>query len=117
MLKIILRYGIIGAIIGGIAFYVAGSLGSSLSVATAGLIGHMSIGIGICVVFFGIKAARKHLGNISFGKALLVGLGIAAIVGVGVAVADAIYLKANPDWLTEYSEKMMSEMQADGATA
>ena len=67
-------------------------------------------------IFFGIKHYRDKVNNgvVNFGKALIIGLLISALVGVGVAIADYIYTTViNPDFAQDYLERTIAILEAD----
>jgi hypothetical protein len=72
---------------------------------TREIFGWISILASLSFVFFGIKHFRDQLNNgiITFGKALIIGLGISAIAGLVIGILDIVYVTViNPDFSAEY---------------
>lgn len=114
MKNTVIKYGIYGLITGFILFLSGILLGKSLSYSTQEILGYATMIISLSFIFFGIKHYRDKIngGVINFGKALLIGLLISALVGIGVAIADYIYTSMiNPDFASEYLEKSIQTME------
>lgn len=106
MKKTILKFGVYGLLMALILFLLVLWLGMSLSYSIQEIVGYATMLASLSFIFFGIKHYRDRVNNgeVSFGKALLIGLGIAILVGVGIAVADYIYTAViNPDFVEEYT--------------
>lgn len=106
MKKVILKFGVYGLLTALVLFLLVLWLGMSLSYSIQEIVGYATMLASLSFIFFGIKHYRDRVNNgeVSFGKALLVGLGIAVLVGVGVAIADYIYTAIiNPDFVEEYT--------------
>ncbi len=106
MKKTILKFGGYGLLTALILFLLVLWLGMSLSYSVQEIVGYATMLASLSFIFFGIKHYRDRFNNgeVSFGKALLIGLGIAILVGVGIAVADYIYTAViNPDFVEEYT--------------
>jgi len=109
MKSTIYKYGLYGFLVGLIIFILHLTLGKNLSYSTNEILGYVSIFLSLSFVFFGIKHYRDKVneGIISFGKALLIGISISALVALGIAIADFIYTKfINPDWFDSYYQMM-----------
>ncbi len=114
MKNTVIKYGIYGLITGFVLFLSGILLGKSLSYSTQEILGYATMIISLSFIFFGIKHYRDKIngGVINFGKALLIGLLISALVGIGVAIADYIYTSMiNPDFASEYLEKSIQTME------
>lgn len=112
MKKIVIKFGLYGLSIALILFLIALTFGSELDYSTQEIIGYLTILASLSFVFLGIKHFRdnENNGELSLGKAVLVGLLIAAFTAVGIASADYIYTSSiNPDFFEEY--KAMMEAQ------
>ena len=112
MKKTILRFGRYGASIGGLVFVISHFFLQNLDLGTLEIFGYISIFSSLLFVFFGIKHFRDHVneGFIKFGKALLIGLAISAVVALAIAILDIFYVTViNPDFATEYLEYTLSE--------
>ena len=105
MKKTIFRYGFYGLGAGAILFGCGLLFGDSLGYRVQELIGYGSIVLSLMFVFFGIKYYRDHVrkGEISFAKAILIGILISALVGAGVGLADFLYTTViHPDFAENY---------------
>lgn len=111
----IIKYGIYG-LTAGIVLFGSGLLfGDSLSFTTQEVIGYGSMVISLSFVFFGIKHYRDKVNNgkVSFGKALIIGLLISALVGVGVGIADYLYTTViNPNFTEDYLTKTLETFES-----
>lgn len=97
------------------AFVTAGLLGHSSSP----LMGYLAMLVGLTMIFVGVKRYRdaEQGGVITFGKALIVGLGISLIAAIIYAAAFEIYAALSGfDLTTHFSEITQREMQAAGAS-
>lgn len=109
----IIRYGLIG----GLIFVVYGLLGNILGFAkpSGGISAIVINGLVFIVLYVGlmVMAVRKHRdqdlgGYIPFGRAFLVGLGVAVIAGVISGLFNYLYMSfIEPDYLTN----MVGEME------
>ena len=112
MKETIIKYGTYGFILALVLFLLALSFGQNLDFSTQELIGYLTMIVCLSFVFIGIRNYRNERrgGNISFRRALLTGLLIAALTSLGIALADFIYLSwINPDFFEEYAAIMISE--------
>ncbi len=95
-------------------FVTAGLLGHSSSP----VMGYLAMLVGLTMIFVGVKRYRdvERGGVITFGKALLVGLGISLIAAIIYAAAFEIYSALTGfDFTAHFSEITAREMQAAGA--
>lgn len=105
MKNTILKFGAYSALLGGTIFIISHYLFSDIDIGTKEIFGWMSILTSLSFVFFGIKHFRDQFndGIVTFGKALLIGLGISAIAGLVIGILDIIYVVViNPDFVNEY---------------
>ena len=121
MKKVIVTYGIIAGIITGglmlatMPLFVNGTLDHS----NGFFIGMTGIVISLSLVFFGVKSYRDNQaeGTITFGKGLLIGLGITMIACVFYVIAWEITYARSGDWfLEQWSNDEIEKLKADGAT-
>jgi hypothetical protein len=122
MKKIILIYGVIaGAIVAASMVWgimVSDSSGEGMQ--TLEIMGYLIMLIALSVIFFGIKKYRDHElgGVITFGTAVLVGLGISIVASIIYVVTWEIYLaQTNYAFMTEYVAANLASMEAAGASA
>jgi hypothetical protein len=113
--KIILTFGLISGAISSIMIAVtipfADRLGHSL------LLGYTTIILSMLLVFFGVRSYRDNVakGQITFGKAFLVGLAITMISCVlYVATWEVVYYNFMPDFMDKYADTMIKKAQASG---
>ena len=106
------KYGMYGLLTGLFIFMLHLVFGiNNLDYSTNEILGYVSIFFSLSFVFFGIKHYRDHVNNgeITFGKAIIIGVLISFLVGLGIALADFIYTKfINPSFFSNY-EKMLIE--------
>lgn len=120
MLRIILFYGLIGALIVGTPM-VAGMLiwGGEDAPTLGAVFGYASMLVALTGVFLGVKQYRdRHLGGvIKFLPALGVGLAISAVASMGWVIGWEISLAATDfDFVTVYREMQIEQARADGAS-
>ncbi len=115
MRKIVLRFGLFGAITICVLFLAAWFLADGQSYTVQELIGYSVMILSLSFVFFGIKQFRdtENSGSISFKKALTIGLLISLIVAIAFGILDVIYVEfLNPDFMDDYYARSVAEMEA-----
>lgn len=123
MLRIILIYGLVGAVIvGGPLLWgmLTFDVDSGEMPENGALVGYATILVALTGVFLGVKHYRDKVkgGVIKFLPALGVGLGISAVASLGWVIAWEISLAMTKfDFVTAYYGAMIEQAQADGATA
>jgi hypothetical protein len=83
-------------------------------------IGYLSMLIAMSMVFVGVKRFRDEVqgGVIKFGKAMLVGLGIAGVACLFYVLGWEVYMWATDyTFAAKYTASGLAKMQAAGATA
>jgi len=116
------RYALIyGAIAGAIAATVLTvGIASDLSNHTTSLwFGYLVMLVALSLIFVGIKRYRdvECGGVIRFGRAFLLGLGIAAVAGLTYALVWESYLQISGyDFMADYTRSVLKNMQAEGAS-
>ncbi len=115
MKKTITRYGIYSAITISLLFIIALFAGKNLDFGTQEIIGYASMVVSLSFVFFGIKHYRdkENHGAVSFSKALVIGILISLFAALAFGIIDIIYNYLNPDFLTEYYDKTVEDMEAN----
>jgi len=112
MKSTVTKYGMYGLLTGLFIFMLHLVFGiNNLDYSTNEILGYVSIFLSLSFVFFGIKHYRDHVNNgeITFGKAIIIGVLISFLVGLGIALADFIYTKfIDPSFFSNY-EKMLIE--------
>jgi len=116
------RYALIyGAIAGAIAATVLTvGIASDLSNHTTSLwFGYLVMLVALSLIFVGIKRYRdvECGGVIRFGRAFLLGLGIATVAGLIYALVWESYLQISGyDFMADYTRSVLKNMQAEGAS-
>ncbi|MCD2258523.1 DUF4199 domain-containing protein [Psychroserpens luteolus] len=114
MKNTVIRFGLYGLAVAVILFLLALVFGKGLSYSTQEIIGYTTMVASLSFVFFGIKHYRDHVndGMISFGKALLIGVLISAMVGIGIGIADYLYTTViNPDFSQEFLDTSIKGLE------
>jgi hypothetical protein len=114
-------------IYGGIAGAIAVSLVSAMiglkltgHDSTAMLVTYLIMLMALSLIFVGVKRYRdvECGGVIRFGRAFLLGLGMAAVAGLIYAVGWEIFQAVSGyDFVADYSASSIKHMRADGASA
>lgn len=110
----ILRFGGYGALIGGSIFAGSHFFTDLIDFSLLEIFGYLSIFASLSFVFFGIKHFRDKTngGIVSFGKALVIGLAISAIVGIVIGLLDIVYVTViNPDFSAEYIQYTLNDLK------
>jgi len=84
------------------------------------VLGYTTIVLSLMLTFFGVRSYRDNVGKgqISFGRAFLVGLAITLIsCAFYVVTWEVIYYNFMPDFMDKYGAHVLQKMQASGATA
>lgn len=114
MKNTILKYGGYALVTAIVLFLLGLLFGKGIDYSAQEIIGYITILTSLSFVFFGIKHYRDKVndGNVSFGRALLIGFLISLMAGIGIAIADFIYTSfINPDFMTEYTEHTLKTME------
>ena len=124
MKNTIIKYGLIAG-----AISATGQLITSLYLKSSGLgsssfdnsfyLGYTLITLAMAVIYFGIKAFRdgQNEGSITFGKGLLIGLGIAAIASVCYSLMwTFVYYNLLPNFMDDYATFSIAKLKAEGAS-
>ena len=110
--------GIAGAIVVSI---ISATIALDLSNHTTSIwVGYLIMLTALSLIFVGVKRYRdvECGGVIRFGRAFLLGLGMAAVAGLIYALGWEAYLAASgQDFMAEYSATILEGMRAEGATA
>jgi hypothetical protein len=120
MKKTVLKYGSYGLLTGVVLFLVSILVTKNLDYSLQEILGYVTMVATLSFIFFGIKHYRDKVNNgiVSFGKALLIGVLISALVGLGVAIADYIYTTIiNPDFAQDYLERTIAILETEHSGA
>ena len=111
MQKYILRYGIIGGLISS----VLGTLNwlliaQPLGVTASQTVGYLSIALSLLCIPLGVRYFRDQLNNgqVGFGQAFKIGLGITLIAGVVMAIHSILFFVLQKDEFLEWQRKDLS---------
>jgi len=114
MKNTVFKFGLYGLLVAVILFLLALVFGKGLSYSSQEIIGYTTMVTSLSFVFLGIKHYRDNVNNgvVSFGKALLIGVLISAMVGCGIAIADYMYTTViNPDFAQEFLDTSLKNLQ------
>jgi|SRR5579863_501749 Protein of unknown function (DUF4199) len=120
MKKTILVFGLISGVISSVLMISSITVFDRISSGHSYVLGYTSIVLSLMLVFFGVRSYRDNVekGQITFGKAFLVGLAITVISCLFyVGTWEIVYFKFMPDFMDKYGAQMIQKMQASGATA
>ena len=120
MKRTILIFGLISGVISSLMMVSTLPFVHKMSTSQGLIVGYTAIVLSFMLVYFGIRSYRENVGNgeISFGKAFLVGIGITLISCVFyVATWEIIYFKFMPNFMDNYGSSTIEKLRAAGATA
>jgi Protein of unknown function (DUF4199) len=121
MLRLILIYGTIAGLIVAVPMISLMNLLTTETAPDSGAVyGYLTMIVALTTVFIGIKHYRdaRQGGVITFGRALLVGLGISAVAGVLYVIGWEISLATTGfDFGAEYSKATLAAARRAGASA
>ncbi len=83
------------------------------------IVGYTGIVLSFLLVFFGIRSYRENVGGgqITFGRALSVGLLITLISSACYVVTwEIVYFNLMPDFAEKYTNYMVEQLRASGAS-
>lgn len=118
--KTILIFGLISGVISSLMMIATVPFMDRIGSDHGYVIGYTTIILSLLLVFFGVRSYRDNVakGQITFGKAFLVGLAITVISCLCyVATWEIIYNNFMPDFMDKYGAHVLQKMQASGATA
>jgi hypothetical protein len=118
--KTILTFGVISGVISSLMMIATVPFMERIGSDRGYVLGYTTIILSLLLVFFGVRSYRDNVakGQITFGKAFLVGLAITVISCLFyVATWEIIYFNFMPDFMDKYGAQVIQKMQASGATA
>ncbi len=119
MKKTVLTFGLISSVVSSILMLATVLFLDRIGFDKALIVGYTAIVLSFLLVFFGIRSYRVNLGGgqISFGRALSVGLLITLISCVFYVVTwEIVYFKLMPDFAEKSTNYMMEQVRASGAS-
>jgi len=118
--KTILTFGLISGVISSLMMVATVPFMDRIGSDYGYVLGYTTIILSLLLVFFGVRSYRDNVarGQITFGKAFLVGLAISVISCLFyVATWEIIYFNFMPDFMDKYGAHVIQKMQSSGATA
>ncbi len=119
MRKIVLTFGLIAGAILSVMMLLTLPFQDQIGFDKGAIIGYTTMVLAFLMVFFGVRSYRDNVadGNVTFGRALMVGLMITAIASVCyVATWEVIYYKLAPDFGDKYAAYAIGKAKQSGAT-
>lgn len=116
MKKTVLKFGFYALFTAAGLFLLALLVGNGLDYFVQEVIGYTTMAISLIFVFFGIRhyRDRENEGQITFLKALGIGMLISLFAALGFGLIDYIYTTViHPDFAIEYETKMLADMKAN----
>ncbi|HEY4355043.1 MAG TPA: DUF4199 domain-containing protein [Acidobacteriaceae bacterium] len=118
MKKTVLTFGLISGIL--CSILLSASLPIENHIGPSYYLGYTVIVASFLLVFFGIRSYRENVGGgqITFGKAFLIGISITLITcAFYVLTWEIIYFKFMPDFMDKYAAFELAKAKAAGASA
>lgn len=114
MQKFKLRYGIIGGLISSLLgtlnwLFIAQSVG----VQASQTVGYLSILVSLLCIPFGVRYFRDKLnsGQVEFGQAFLIGLGITVVAGIVMAIHSILFFVFQKEEFMEWQRSGLSSSE------
>ena len=118
--RTIFTYGTLGGLLVVGSMLLSGFAASGSGFMVPEWLGYLIMLVALAFIFVGVKRYRdiEQGGVIKFGKAFLLGLGIAAVAAIFYVVGWEIYLmQTDYSFMTEYAEGSIAAREAAGASA
>lgn len=119
MRKVVLTFGLIAGAIMSAVMLLGIPFKEQIGFDRAAIVGYTSMVLAFLMVFFGVKSYRDNVagGELSFGRALQVGLLITLVATVCyVATWQFAYHQFMPDFASDYAAYSLQKARASGAT-
>ncbi len=119
MKKTVLTFGLISGAVSSVLMLSTALLLDRIGFDKGVIVGYTGIVLSFLLVFFGIRSYRENVGGgqITFGRALSVGLLITLISCLCYVVTwEIVYFKLMPDFAEKYTNYMMEQVRASGAS-
>jgi hypothetical protein len=119
MKKTILTFGLISGAFSSVMMIATVPFEDKIGFDKAEYLGYTLIVLSFLLVFFGIRSYRDNAGNgqITFGKALAIGLSITLFTCVCYVVTwEILYFTVLHDFMNKYSAYLVAKLKASGAT-
>ena len=119
MKKTVLTFGLISGAVSSVLMLSTALFLDRIGFDKGVVVGYTGIVLSFLLVFFGIRSYRENVGDgqITFGRALSVGLLITLISCVCYVVTwEIVYFKLMPEFAEKYTNYMVEQVRASGAT-
>src|SRR5262245_19141969 len=119
MRKIVLTFGLIAGGILAVGMLITAALNRRIDFDKGLTIGYTTMVAAFLMAYIGVKAYRDNVagGEISFGRAFVVGILITALASVCyVAMWEVVLHTVWPDFSDKYAAQMVAQARANGAT-
>ncbi len=120
MKKTILVFGVISGALSSLMMLATVPFLNKIGFDRGEVIGYTAIVLSFLLVFFGIRSYRDNVGNgqITFGKAFAVGIGITLISCVFYVVTwEVLYFTVLHGFMDKYAAYLVEKLKASGASA
>ncbi|HEX6283893.1 MAG TPA: DUF4199 domain-containing protein [Pyrinomonadaceae bacterium] len=119
MKKIVLTFGLIAGAIMSVLMFATIPFADRIGFDYSLLVGYTTMVLAFLLVFFGIRSYRENVGGgqISFGRAVSVGILIVLIASVMYVIAwEILYYNFIPDFADKYTAHLLEKARAAGAS-
>lgn len=119
MKKIVLTFGLIAGGILSVLMFATIPFAEQIGFDYSLLVGYTTMVLAFLLVFFGIRSYRENVGGgeISFGRAVSVGILIVLIASVMYVIAwEILYYNFIPDFGDKYTAHLLEKARAAGAS-
>ena len=119
MKKTVLTFGLLSGAVSSILMLATVPFIDRIGFDRGVIVGYTAIVLSFLLVFFGIRSYRENVGGgqITFGRALSVGLLITLISCLFYVVTwEIVYFKFMPDFADKYSTYMVDKLKTSGAS-
>jgi hypothetical protein len=119
MKKTVLTFGLISGVVASVLVLVTAIFHDRIGFDKGMVVGYTGIVLSLLMVFFGVRSYRENVGGgqISFGRALSVGLLITLISCVFYVITwEIVYFNLMPDYAEKYTNYIVEQLRASGAS-
>jgi len=120
MKNTVIKYGLISGALISLMMILTVPFHDQIGFGTSGLVvGYTTMVLAFLLIYFGVRSYRDTVGGgaIGFGRALAIGVLIAAISSACyVATWEVVYFKFMPDFMDKYSAHELEKARASGAS-
>ena len=119
MKKTVLTFGVISGVVASVLVLIHAAFHDQIGFDKGIVVGYTGIVLSLLMVFFGVRSYRENVGGgqISFGRALSVGLLITLIsCAFYVITWEIVYYNLMPDYAEKYTTHVVEQLRASGAS-